>query len=153
MKVEVIGPFAEQAAMVLEKELGAKPRRGDLSLKPSPFPASDLNVIIGVTGDIEGQVVYSMSLSTAQWIASTMMGMEADISDEIARSAINELGNMVTGRAMTALSRNGYSAIITPPSLFVGKDMIVTTVMPILGIPLLFDDGRIDINVALREKK
>jgi chemotaxis protein CheX len=153
MKVEFINPFVSAAFMVLEKLGKTKVSKGTLSLAPSPIAGMDVNTVIGVTGDISGQVIYSMSTDTAQKLASVMlMGLPISDFDEIAKSAISELGNIITGNAATELGNNGFCCNITPPSLFMGKEVKVSIKdLQILLIPVTTDLGEIDIYVALKE--
>lgn len=153
MKVEFINPFVAAAFMVLEQVAKTKVSRGKLSLKSSPIEGNSVNTVIGVTGDITGQVIYCMSTETAQKIASVMlMGMPVDDFDEIGKSAISELGNIITGNAATELGNNGYACSITPPTLFMGKEVLVSTIdLQILVIPVMTELGEITINVALKE--
>ena len=153
MKVEFINPFVSAAFLVLEKVGKTKVTKGKLSLASSPIEGNDVNTVIGVTGDILGQVIYGMSTETAQKLASIMlMGMPVDDFDEIGKSAISELGNIITGNAATELGNNGYCCNITPPTLFMGKEVKVSFKdLQILIIPVTTDLGEIVINVALRE--
>lgn len=153
MKVEFVNPFVSAAFMVLEKVGKTKVSKGTLSLASSPIAGMDVNTVIGVTGDILGQVIYSMSTETAQKIASVMlMGLPISDFDEIAKSAISELGNIITGNAATELGNNGYCCNITPPSLFMGKEVKVSIKdLQILLIPVTTDFGDIHIYVALKE--
>lgn len=153
MKVEFVNPFVSAAFMVLEKVGKTKVSKGTLSLATSPIAGMDVNTVIGVTGDILGQVIYSMSTDTAQKLASVMlMGLPIVDFDEIAKSAISELGNIITGNAATELGNNGFCCNITPPSLFMGKEVKVSIKdLQILVIPVITDFGDINIYVALKE--
>ena len=69
------------AALCLEKLGKTKVSKGTLSLASSPIAGMDVNTVIGVTGDILGQVIFSMSTDTAQKLASVMlMGLPLVIS-------------------------------------------------------------------------
>ncbi|HOP74153.1 MAG TPA: chemotaxis protein CheX [Bacillota bacterium] len=153
MKVEFINPFVSAASMVLERLGNQNTEKGKLSLKASPIQGNDVNTIIGVTGDVRGQVLYSMNLDTAMKVAaSMMMGMPVTEFDELCKSAVNELGNMITGNAASELSCNGFNCTITPPTLIMGKEVVISIKnIQVLVIPLLTDFGEIDINVALSD--
>ena len=153
MKVEFVNPFVSAAFTVLEKIGKTKVTKGNLSLASSPISGMDVNTVIGVTGDILGQVIYSMSTDTAQKLSSVMlMGLPIGDFDEIAKSAISELGNIITGNAATELGNNGFCCNITPPSLFMGKEVKVSIKdLQILLIPVTTDLGDIHIYVALKE--
>jgi chemotaxis protein CheX len=153
MKAEFINPFITAAFMVLNQLGNTSSTKGKLSLKQSPIEGSDVNTIIGVTGDVKGQVLYSMDLDTAMKVSTVMlMGMPVTEFDELCKSAVSELGNMITGNAACELGNNGFNCTITPPTLFMGKNVVVSIKnLQILVIPLLTSFGEIVINVALTE--
>jgi len=136
MRIEFVEPFVDGAFRVLIEVVEAKPERGPLSLRAgNTFTSQELTTLIGVNGDIEGVVLYGMSLITAQKIAGKMMGMAVTAFDEMAASAISELANMITGNATTGLEKSGFQCDITPPSLIQGIGNQVTTFTPALLVP------------------
>lgn len=153
MRVEFINPFIAAAFMVLENMGNTKVEKGKLSMKPSPIAGEGVNAIIGVTGDIKGQVLYSMGEETAKNIASAMMmGMPVTELDELCKSAISELGNMITGNAASELGNNGFNCNITPPSLVMGQNVVISIKdVQILVIPLDTDFGQMTIYVGLSD--
>jgi chemotaxis protein CheX len=152
MRVEFINPFVSAAYIVFESMLQMTPEKGQLRLQPSPLQGKEINTVIGVTGEVIGQVIYCMDSATALKFASIMlMGLPVTEVDEIVKSAVNELGNMITGNAATGLGENGFSCNLTPPTMFMGKDVVVSTKdLQILVIPLITPYGEITINIALR---
>ncbi len=155
MKVEYINPFVMASFSVLEMVLGHKPTKGQLSMRPNVFTSQQCNVITGVAGKVEGQVIYGMSLMTADKVASTMLGQPIRTFDQLAASAIAELGNMITGNAAALLAEKGYTCDISPPSIIRGSNVKISTVnTPALVVPILLGDfGDIEINVSLQERK
>lgn len=154
MNVEYINPFIEASQSVLTMMTGSKPVLGKVYLKKVPFPSDDIAVIVGLTGRIRGQVVISLSNDTALTVASAMMGGVALAElDDISKSAISELGNMIMGNTATILSSRGIGIEITPPSLLVGQNMVITPAhMRTVCVPLLLaDEKSIEINVSLEE--
>ncbi|MBD3267022.1 chemotaxis protein CheX, partial [bacterium] len=109
MKVEYVNPFVESASGVLEEIANLKSDRGNLKLKDLEAPFRDVCAILGVIGSVEGQVVYGFDESTARSVVSRMMmGAEVNEFDEMARSALGELGNIITGKASVALEQAGF---------------------------------------------
>ena len=155
MKVEYITPFVSGSATVLEQLVGVKPERGKLSARPQMFTAQQLNIVCGITGDITGQVIYGMTMSTANAIAGKMIGQEVKAFDQLAASAIAELGNMISGNSATLLTEQGYACDITPPTIIKGANVKITmTDAPALVIPVTIADiGDIEVNVSLRERE
>jgi chemotaxis protein CheX len=155
MKVEYVSPFADATSAVAEMMVGCKPTRGTLSAKPDLFTAQPINILCGVNGDLEGLVMYSMSKTTALNIAGLMLGEKPKIFDQLAASAISELGNMITGNSSSIFSSIGITCNITPPTVIRGSSIKISTFGTItLVIPLEFQDvGTIEVNISLRETK
>ncbi len=77
--------------------------------------------IVGVIGDLTGNVIFSMSEDCAKWIASAMMGgMEVMEFDELAQSAISELSNMLAANSSMGLSEMGLNTDISTPTMMQG---------------------------------
>lgn len=154
MKVEYVSPFAEASVEVAKMLLHLEPTRGSLSARPQIFTTQQINIVCGITGAVEGLVIYGMSMITADKVASKMIGAPVVTFDQLAASAIAELGNMISGRSMAKLSEQGYICDITPPTIIRGTNVKITTVdVPALVIPLkLADMGDFEINVSLKER-
>lgn len=153
MNIEFIDPFLRAAYTVLESILGSKPEREQVSLRKSSFTTQQVTIMAGVNGEVEGQALYGMSLETAQKIAGAMMCTEVQTMDDMALSAVSELGNMITGNASTLLSQKGFDVDITPPSVIRGLNVEVSTRTAALVVPISTVAGRVEINVALAENQ
>lgn len=152
MKAEFVNPFVIAATEVLESEVNSSPKRGDLSLEPKPFTTQDVTALIAVTGNIQGAVFYCMSEKTALNLVSSMMGKRYLLFDDLAKSGIAELGNVITGRASILLAEAGYPSKIAPPVMMVGRGTMISTLrIPRLVIPLEIGHGTIEVHVALQE--
>jgi chemotaxis protein CheX len=153
MKAEYINPFIEAANTVFKTLLGVDTKLGKVYLKTSPFLVGDMIIMIGVVGEIRGQVCLELTFETAQKIVSTMMGgLVIDDMNEIAKSAIAELGNMIMGNTCTIFSRNNIHIDITPPTILSGDKIKISNKTATIGIPLyLADYGNVNINVTAEE--
>ena len=158
MRVEYINPFVEAAYDVLSEVLQAEVKRGELYLKSSATPVLGVAAIIGLAGDVEGRVLFDMSRPTAIQVASAMlasMDMEP-LSDlnEMGRATITELANMITGRAVTKLHNLGFTLDLTPPALVTGDNMEISNPnVEALIVPMELPHGKMEINVAIRERR
>lgn len=110
-------------------------------------------MIAGIAGALEGQVIYGMSLITADRIATQMLSQPVVTFDQLAASAVAELGNMITGNAVTLLAEAGIRTTITPPAILRGTNVRVSTLdIPALAIPLTLGElGEFEVTVSLRE--
>lgn len=124
MKAEYINPFLQAFSTVAEQVLGIKPAQGKVFVKDGSQKSGEVVITIGVTGDLSGNIMFNFSEETGKIIASKMMmGMEVKEFDDMAKSAISELANMVAGNSTMYFSNIGVKIDITPPSLYTGKDM------------------------------
>ena len=153
MKVEYVNPFVSAADNVLEAMLKIPSERGSLSMLPTVFTSEQMNVCVGVTGAVEGSVLFGMKLITADKIASIMIGQPIKTFDALAASAIAELCNMISGGALTLLSTAGYICDITPPTLIRGSNCHISTLdIPAIVVPLTMSIGEFKITIGLRAK-
>ena len=121
MRVEYINPFVEAANNILSEVLAGEVNRGDLYLKSTSMPVMGVATLVGLAGDVEGRVLFDMSMDTALKIASKM--------------------NL------------GFKFDLTPPSLFTGEKMEVSDhEVEALIVPMLTEQGKIEVNVAIRER-
>ncbi|BDI28876.1 chemotaxis protein CheX [Capsulimonas corticalis] len=154
MKVEYINPFVEASFSVMEMVLGNRPVKGNLAMQPATFTSQQCNVVCGVTGQVQGQVIYGMSLQVADKIATTMLGQPIKVFDQLAASAIAELGNMISGNAMSKLSEAGFICDITPPTIIRGTNVKISTLsIPAIVIPITLEQGELSITVGLQGRK
>jgi len=157
MRVEYINPFVEAAHSVLREVLQVEVSRGDLYLKSTASPVLGVAAIIGLAGDVEGRVLLDMNRTTAIKVASGMLAsMDMDpITEltEMGRATITELANMITGQAVTKLHNLGFKFDLTPPALVTGDNMeISNSNVEALIVPMEMPQGRMEINVAIRER-
>ena len=154
MKAEYINPFVVASFSVLETVLSNKPVKGELAMQPATFTSQQCNVVCGVTGQVQGQVIYGMSLAVADKIASTMLGEPIKVFDQLAASAIGELGNMISGNAMLHLSEAGWVCDITPPTIIRGTNVKISTIsIPAIVIPITLEQGELSVTVGLQGRK
>lgn len=153
MRVEYINPFVEAAFNILKEVLQVDPKRGELYLKSSSQPVLGFTSIVGLAGDVAGRVLIDMSRDTALSIASAMNSEELKEMDDLVKATITELANMITAQAVTKLHELGFQFDITPPAIFTGEKMEVTdNDIEALIVPIDIQQGKIEINVAVREK-
>lgn len=153
MRIEYVSPFIDSAVSILAQIAGIQAERGKLALRESTTPVFDVAVILGIVGQVRGQVVYAMEIGTAKQIASQMMGgFPVEEFDEMAKSAISELGNMITGNASTLLEKQGVECNLSPPTIITGKQVEISSVkIQTLVVPLSMDCGTLEIAVGLQE--
>lgn len=77
----------------------------------------ELDISIGVTGDLVGEVIYRFPNPTSLNMVHIMSGMEMASVDEFVTSAISEIANIISGNVLTMLAENDLKCDILPPVL------------------------------------
>jgi chemotaxis protein CheX len=155
MRVEYINPFVEAAFSILKSQVYENVKRSDLYLKSSTLSIMGVAAVVGLAGDVIGQVRFDMTKETALAVASIMNGEKLPVLDDMAKATIQELANMITAQAVTKLHDLGFKFDLTPPALFVGDNLEVSSDLNVeaLIVPMeLGSHGKIEVNVAIRER-
>lgn len=154
---KIINPFVTAASEVLISLLNEEPE--SFSLEDEGVTLSqaetDLMIIIGVSGDVQGRVVLKMVQEDALRLASVMLKADVREFDDMVRSALGEIANMITGNATIALEENGFASDITPPSLILGKNVFISPVKGAKMLTIAFETklGKIQVILGLKEKE
>lgn len=99
-------------------------------------------------------MTYGMSEDTAKAFVSQMMGQEWSVLDELAQSALGELGSMIVCLAKTELSDRGYETDISPPMLILNEGALISTLdLQRLVVTMETSQGPMQVHLALREGK
>ncbi|MDO7907027.1 chemotaxis protein CheX [Paenibacillus sp. JX-17] len=151
MKAEVINPFLESARLVIEQVIQISPSTGSLGVKNVELIDSHIWIMIGMTGQMSGNIVFGLHEQVALKMVSAMMGgFVLTELDEMGQSAISELGNMISGNASTILSSQGVTVDITPPQVMKSENLTSFVPQRALSIPLMMDGiGELDIQVMI----
>lgn len=153
MNVEYINPFLMAATSILKDMCQITTSIGKPYVKTREFGNDSVIIMIGVTGELRGQVIIGLSVDAACDIASKMIMMPITELNELSMSAISELGNMILGNAATIFSTKGIGIDITPPTLCRGTMSFISSYARNVCIPLVYGDGRtIELDVAVRKE-
>lgn len=76
-------------------------------------------VLIGITGDIKGKLVFSGDQTTFGSIGEKMFGMP--LEGDMLLSFSGELGNMIAGGISTTIADSGTDINITAPTIMQGN--------------------------------
>ncbi len=154
MRLEYINPFLEASCDILEEVLETKVKKEELFLKDTTIPILGVAVLIGLTGSVRGRVLLDMDMETALKISSKMNNEKISNFDNLSKATISELANMIGGRAITSLHNEGFSFQVSPPSIFTGTNMEITShSLEAFIVPLSTPFGKIEVNVAVKERE
>jgi chemotaxis protein CheX len=149
-----VEPFIEASKYVINEVTGMDFSVNRIYAKESPYHIKDVAVLFGVFGEIKGQAILSMDSSLAKKISASMIGAgEITELDELAKSALAEIGNMVFGHTANMFYNKGVKFDITPPSVLAGSQLRFSSdKMSVTCLEYLFENGEImELNIAYSE--
>ena len=91
-------------------------------------------IYLGVEGDITGHIMFFLEKGSARHLVSKLMGMELEGEEfnEMEISALKEIGNIIAGSYLSALSTM-TNLVITPSIPYIAVDMAAA----ILSVPAI----------------
>lgn len=151
MDVRLINPFIGAVTGIMPQIGFSNITRKGISLKGKKFTVSGVVLTLGIVGDKKGNVVYSIDMDGAKKIASTMMmGMPVEELDDMSKSALSELSNMLTANASINFSNDGINVDISVPTMMYGEEIEINLQKDnIVCIDFDVDGIVLSVNVAL----
>jgi len=154
MKTEYINSFLQGTQSVIRDICGETTNLGRLYEKGLPYETDQVNVSIGIGGQLKGHAIFEMDVDSAAYIASKFIGMAVEELDELSQSAVSEIMNMISGTVASNFFAMGLNIDITTPMLKLnaGSDDFgfIQPEQRIMCLPLRFKNGRaFNVNVVL----
>lgn len=151
INADYVNPFLIAATKVLKDMVFVDAKVGRPYLKETNFDGDSLLIILGVTGQIKGQAIIHLGNAEALDIASKMCMMPLEQMDDLAKSAVCELGNMILGNAATVFSTKGIQIDITPPTMCLGPVSFMNIYSVNICVPLIYEDSKkIELNISMK---
>ena len=151
LSADFINPFLIAATKIFKDMCMVDTKIGKPYVKTTEFFKDTIVIIIGVTGEMRGQVMIAFEENIACDIVSRMVMMPVQELDDMAKSAICELGNMIMGNTATVFSTKGIAIDITPPTLCYGSMTFTNNFSKNICIPMIYEgDKLVEINIALK---
>jgi chemotaxis protein CheX len=149
MDVKFINPFLGSFLNIIPQFGLTNIKKNKISVKGKEITSPGVMIILGIIGDVRGNVIYSTTNEAAKMIASAMM-MGAPVAelDELAQSAISELTNMLTATAATNFYSEGININISTPTLMYGDFTANTNSDKTICIEMLINDLPFEINIS-----
>jgi len=152
MKAEYVNAFYKATQDVFNLMLDLDVEKGELEVIEGMISGKNANVLLGVTGDLKGSILFSFTDDMTLEMVKIMSGMEMKTIDNFVSSALGEVANIIGGNALTNLTTYNYICDIVPPQIIVGEYKSISMANKrALMIPLMTDIGDFNINIFLAE--
>ncbi len=149
MRFEFIDPLVTTTLRVLDNTIREHVRQGDIAVLQGERMKGDVAVLVGITGEAEGNIVLSMDTSTALGICGALFGENFSAMTPQSVDALMELANMITGNAVSALNDQGFDLTASPPTVMTRDAAGRLPDVESLVIPLFSTFGELTMNVLL----
>lgn len=139
-----------------KKLFGKIPKIEKIGEAKSPISVDSFNVIMGIVGDITGQIIFNFKEGTPEKIVSKLLNRPIKDEEELKVSGVAEFSNILSGNAITDLfEETGGKIEITPPSIILGNHVMLSTVIhDISEFKMNYDEiGEITMYIAIKEKE
>ena len=152
MDVNYINPIIGSFMNVMPQLGLPNVEKKGISLKGRFIESPGVVIIVGIIGDIKGNVIYGMSIEDAKKIASAMMmGMPVDEFNELAQSAISELTNMLTANVATNFSKDNIIINISTPTLVHGQFSANASSDKVVCVEMGVGDMTVEVNISMEK--
>ena len=152
MNIEYINPFIEASQIVIKKTTNLQARLGKVYIRNKPYEVDTPMIEVGLCGKISGKAVLTVPLPIAYIIISNMMmGVQVSEMNDLGRSALAELANMIMGNTATILYNKGVGIDISTPQMTFGDGVTLPPQdLKTISIPLILDDlGAIELDISV----
>jgi chemotaxis protein CheX len=147
---DVISAFTSAVHSVLLQEVGPPVEIRSPKVQAGPIQLREVGVVVALGMSVEGAIVLGLSSDTALKYLSHVLGEAVTEMNDLARSGIGELGNMLAGAAAAQFTAIGYETIIFPPTVLVGGGKVSMMGFPRLVFTIDLPFGTGDLQLAAR---
>jgi chemotaxis protein CheX len=153
VKPEHIKPFLSATQLIFKTMLGLDVKMRQPSLKQDRNVPHDVSGIVGLSGELAGNIVVSFPVQVAEKLASAFAGADVRADDEEFADAIGELTNMIAGSGKKEL--NGMNLAVGIPNVVVGPGHTVHTQrsVPSALIPCQTEHGPFAIEIHIKTNR
>jgi len=143
-------PFVQAARSVIEGLVGCSARPGAIGLAGSTFTSGTTNLAAIVSGELSGDVMYSMSGETAERLASAISGTQVRAFGRSMGHGLSQLGVLLAEQTRRTLDEHGYVCEVGRPIVFQAMNVEFSVAEPALSVPVETEIGQLNVSVAVR---
>lgn len=150
MKAEHANCFIITFIKVLGTFFQVDAKTGKAFIRKNNNIENEILIMPGVTGDITGHVIFSLSKNSATYLISKIMSEQIFDKLEYVLSGMGEMGNMVLGNAAVLLENNKVKIDITPPQIILGEQISLSSKIQNIVIPFEVNKDKINMDISLK---
>ncbi len=150
MNLKTISPFLDATLEIINDLAGIGFENEPFYIKKDQYGCGDITGIIGLSGSVKGTVAVTFDENTILYIVSKILHENFTRIDSMVIDTAGELTNMITGRAIEKLAKNGFDLMLSVPTVVHGKKHRVShyTDGPKIAIPFFSTQGRFTVEFS-----
>ncbi len=154
MRANHINPFVQSVNYVFSTMFDVQTEKKSVYLKEDMVSSNEANVLIVVTGDLEGAILFGFPKEMTFEMIRRMSGMEMTEINSFVASALGEVANIIIGNAMTILHESDLVCDILPPKVMAGQYQTFSAKdEKIIALTMKTDIGEFDVSLMLKDQK
>ncbi|EGW36866.1 chemotaxis protein CheX [Desulfosporosinus sp. OT] len=150
MKRELLTSFSNAASqtfkLLLDLDVITDPVQSQENNDKKEY-LENINIVIEITGDLNGEVIYSFPKDTTLEMVKMMSGMDFKEIDEFVKSALGEIANIISGNALSSLSQAQLICDIRPPKIIEDLTFTVSEGCSIYRTKVKTSIGDVELNL------
>ena len=154
MDISHIGPLLDSVAKVGRDITSITPSRGELSVTQELFTQCPINIVSGISGDLEGIAMIGFSRESAFAFAEHELKRPIRVFDNAVSTVLINFGEQILEACSTSLKSTINQFSFTPAALIRGTGILIpTNGQPTLVVPLHFEKfGTIYVKLNVKAK-
>jgi len=150
MDVKIINPFLNATLEIINDLASINFEVEPFYLKKDEYGCGDITGIIGLNGSVKGTVAVTFDENTILYVVSKILNKDFTQIDDMVIDTAGELTNMITGRAIDKLAKNGFDLMLSIPTVVHGKNHRVShhTDGPKIAIPFSSSKGKFTVEFS-----
>jgi CheY-specific phosphatase CheX len=151
MRLEFVKAFINSTTEILGDLLDSEVCVRSMTMQAHPAADREVITIIGLMGEVQGDVIIDIDQATARQLGGHLIGEEADGMTPLVKSSIAEMASMAIGHAISQINDNGTRLTMTPPNIFTDSNPVSDKSFETLVAPITTPYGEVRISVAIQD--
>lgn len=152
MRLDFVKAFVNSTTEILGELIGSEAEVCSMTLSPDPTADREVVTIIGLMGEVDGDVIIDIDQGTAKRLGGHLIGETPTGMTPLVKSTIAEVASMAIGRAISRINDEGTKLRMTPPNIFTDeKTHDYKKCFETLVAPITTQYGEVRIRVAIQD--
>jgi chemotaxis protein CheX len=152
MRLDFVKAFVNSTTEILGELIGSDVEVRSMTMTPSAIEDREVVTIIGLMGEVHGDVILDIDQATAERLGEHLTGEAPTGMTPLVKSSIAEVASMAIGRAISRINDDGTKLRMTPPNIYTHANALdYEKSFETLVAPITTEYGEVRIRVAIQD--